>query len=639
MQIALLPEVEVFRDRLRRTKAGKGKCVLERCDSERVSSLVKRLQLGGFRFNCAIANGNFGSAPSLDDDCSYRLRIEDSLIQLKSQSEWGAIAGCSTLAQLSAAGELPDCNIEDKPMHPWRGLLVDVSRHFMELTTLRSIVQLMHLFKLNALHLHLTDDQAFRFGSDVFPNLASEQHYTKSELQSLVEFASDHGVRVVPEIDIPGHTTSWLVAHPEWGCESVDLADTLRYGVHEACLDPSNPEAMQSVFSILQEVIETFPDRFLHIGGDEVNPAWWDRSDSVKGWARERGLNSARDIQAFFTNQVVDFLLSRERTTVVWDEALHETLDPSVVVQAWRGMRARDCALTAGHKTLLSSPYYLDLNYPAHVHYGYWPTMGEEEWKKQDAACLELAVFDHVKDGLRWHQEFGEFPDLPARPGGEILGGEACMWSELATDELVLRRIWTRLPAIAERLWSSPDDKSTDDLYRRLNASLNRLAHLDLPSVYSDPPIHECTELVPLFEMLEPVKWYARMLTTDGVEDRAHGDPVDPDNRPYNGTSPLNKVVDQLPPESLEVRKCIEDVKSGRDLSRWIRGWRLQADVFESACSQHPDLVELAQVSDALSRLADVAAGTATPDPQLAGPFGEYMLPVAFAFGLENDSG
>ena len=637
MDDVLLPLPRDFDTRAGRSSLTSGNCSIKACDSNKVRRFVSALELGGVDFSCSIANPVSDSPPLLVDDYSYTLEIGPPGIDLRAESEQGALTGCSTLAQLAASRSLPHCTIKDCPRHPWRGLLVDVSRHFMEPKTLRSVIELMHHFKLNVLHLHLTDDQAFRFASEAYPELASTQSYSKDQLRQLVEHAANHAVRIVPEIDIPGHATSWLVAHPEWGSEPVDPSTQTDFGALKACLDPSKDVVIDAVKTILAEVIDVFPDEYVHIGGDEVDPLWWNRSEAVQAWAASRGLRSVRDIQADFTLTMVKFIESCNRKVVVWDEALHETLPRSVVVQAWRGMPARDLAVVGGYQTIVSSPYYLDLNYHAETHYGFWPSMSPSEWKSQAERMENDDVLEHVRDGVKWHQSFGEFPHIPERSGGCILGGEACMWSELVTDELLLRRVWTRMPSIAERFWIDSSAKGESTVSERLDASLSRLRTLGYPDIVSSPPIHECQELQPLFEMLEPVKWYARMLTTSGTEARAQGEQIESNERPYNAQTMLDRIVDKLPSDSPEVRRCRSDILAGRDLSVWSKRWRSQYHEMDQACGRFPELNELREASEALYRLADVADGRALPSKDLGGPFGEYLLPIAFAFAHSGD--
>ena len=553
---------------------------------------------------------------------------------MRAIEEWGALAALSTLAQLYGEfGEhLPDCFITDEPKHPWRGLLVDVARHFISLPTLFQCCDLMHHFKLNVLHLHLSDDQGFRFGSEAYPEIVSSENYSLDELGRLITYAADLGIRVVPELDVPGHTSSWLIKHPEWGFGDLNEDELKNFGSQRGCLDPSNPDTIEAVVTLFEEVATTFPDEYIHIGGDEVDPYYWEKSTKVQSWAAKNELLHSRDIQALFTKEVCNRLSELNKEVIVWDEALHALLPKSVTVQAWRGLRSRDSSVAAGYPTIVSAPYYLDLHYPAAVHYLYGPEMSSQAWQDADAKVRNDPGLAHVADGVRWHQDFGEFPSLAMSEPGTILGGEACMWSELVTDELLLTRVWTRTPAIAERLWSELDNEQSECMYERLNASLQRLPGLGLPDVLNIHQVHPCTALIPLFEMLEPVKWYGRLLSMERVAARVEGRDESSYVRPYDQRTPLNRVVDRIPAESLPAARLARKIKRGEDFSSWVVGWQNQHTIFEDCVKQHPDLAELQQASEALAKLADVALGLVAYDSSLLGPFGEYFLPIAIAF-------
>ena len=228
----------------------------------------------------------------------------------------------------------------------------------------------------------------------------------------------------------------------------------------------------------------------------------------------------------------------------------------------------------------------------------------------------------HVADGVRWHQDFGEFPSLSKRESGTNLGGEACMWSELVTDELLLKRVWTRAPAIVERFWSKLDVEQEDTMYERLSVSLQRLPELGLPDVLNIHEIHPCRALKPLFEMLEPVKWYGRLLSMERVAARAEGRDERAYTRPYNQQTPLNRIVDRIPAESLTAARLARRIKKGEDLSPWIIGWQNQHAIFDDCVDEYPELAELRPASEALARLADVALGLVPFDSGLLGPFG-----------------
>lgn len=485
---------------------------------------------------------------------------------------------------------------------------------------------------MNVLHLHLSDDQGFRFGSEAYPEIVSSDNYSLDELGQLIAYAADLGIRVVPELDVPGHTSSWLIKHPEWGFEDVNEDELREFGSHRGCLDPSNPKTMEAVVTLFEEIANTFPDEYIHVGGDEVDPFYWEKSSSVQSWAAAHELSNSRDIQARFMVSVCERLSALNKKAIVWDEALHELLPTSVTVQAWRGLRSRDISLAAGYPTIVSAPYYLDLHYSAAVHSLYSPAMSSEDWRDADARVRDDPLLEHVTDGVRWHQDFGEFPSLSKREQGAILGGEACMWSELVTDELLLTRVWTRTPAIAERFWSELDSEQADSLYERLSVRLQTLRELGLPDVLNIHQVHPCSALKPLFEVLEPIKWYGRLLSMERVAARAEGRDESAYTRPYNQHTPLNRIVDRIPAESLTAARLARRIKNGEDLSAFIIGWQNQRAIFDDCVDQYPELAELRPASEALVRLADVALGLVPFDSSLLGPFGEYLLPIATAF-------
>lgn len=560
---------------------------------------MRRLPPWGLRC-CFAIRQPARAAPALADDYGYRLRFGDT-VAITAQTEWGALAALATLAQLGAGDGFAVAEVRDAPRFPWRGLMVDPARRFLTLSTLKRTLDAMWFYKLNVLHLHLTDDQGFRFRSPAYPRLGSAAAYSPEDLRELVAYAADRGVRVVPELDMPGHTTSWLAAHPEWSTQPV--AASARFGLHQTHLDPANPDWLRAVDTLLGELADIFPDEFVHFGGDEA-------------------VGVSPDVQALFVRHVVERLAALGKRAVGWDECLHPNLPAGTVVQAWRGMNARDAALNAGFDCLVSAPYYLDLFYPAEVHYAFDPA---DDNAAADAAMRRNPRLAHVRQGIEWMADFAKVPDLSPRPPGTVLGGEACMWGELVADDLLDTRVWSRLPVIAERFWGTAD---ASDPMPRLIASRRALATLDI--LAEDRAASDTLEaLTPLVEMLEPVKWYRRLMGDANFTRRVNGLGGDAEPRPYDVRTPLGRVVDRLPPESLASRRAEADLAAGRDMGGWIDGWRAQRDALDN----QPALrAELGAASQALATIADIVAGASdAPATPLAGPFGEYLLPVAYA--------
>ena len=504
------------------------------------------------------------SAPQLGDDESYRLRISPQGIELVAPTVWGVLHGLTSLAQLWHAGAwLPVCELMDAPRFAWRGLMLDPARRFLPLQDLLRTLSVMSLCKLNVLHLHLSDDQGFRFTSARYPELASAESYRAAELRQLVAHAADLGIRVVPELDIPGHCTSWLTAYPNWG--SAQTQPSTRFGVHKACLDPSNPEVMQALAVLLGELADVFPDEFAHLGGDEVHPAWWSESDNIQEYMRQRQLAEPADLQAEFNSQVARLVRQQQRRMIAWDEVLHPQLgmqsaadagnSTALVVQNWRGATSRDRALKAGHDCVVSSGYYLDLMYPADLHYRFDPALPERDLIALEDEMLNDVRLAHVAQGMRWTLQWRDAPAAgQAEDRGELLGGEACLWGELVDADCLDVRLWSRMPAIAERLWSAAECTDVKDMYVRLQAWQRALANhagIDLWGQQRSrlvaagiaEPWHPLTDLV------EPVKWYARLLGEQALQARLAGAEM-PQARPYQTTTALDTWVDKLWPES-----------------------------------------------------------------------------------------
>ena len=572
--------------------------------SARLRRAVERLPPLGLRFAFAVAEPA-REVPALHDSYAYRLRFENATATVQADTEWGALAALATLAQLAGEGVVDVAEVRDAPRFPWRGLMLDTARHFISTTALKRTLDAMWFYKLNVLHLHLTDDQGFRFRSDAFPELASADAYAADELRELVAYAADRGIRVVPELDVPGHTTSWLAAHPEWALGAPPaVAPSRRFGVHKSCIDPGKAAVLSAVDALFEELAEVFPDEFLHLGGDEA-------------------VALDAHIQAAFVAHLVHRLLELGKRPLAWDECLHPDLPAQTTVQAWRGAAARDAALQAGFDCVVSAPYYLDLFFPARTH-AVSPTASAADV----ASASADPRLSHVRQGIDWMRDFATVPALRPRPPGSLLGGEACMWSELVTEALLDARVWSRLPAIAEQFWSGDAATSGSDLLGRLSKTRRALAGLGIVAEDRDV-VDEFPDLAPLIEMLEPVKWYRRLLGEAVFQARTSGLGEGNEERPYDVGTPLDRIVDRIPPESLASRRAEADLARGADMTPWLAGWRAQ----RAALNNHPDLLpELRAVSDALATVADVVAGANNADPtHLAGPFGEYLLPIAYA--------
>ena len=395
---------------------------------------------------------------------------------------------------------------------------------------------------MNVLHLHLSDDQAFRFPSAAYPKLASAEHYSLEELRTLVRYAANRGVRVIPELDMPGHVTSWLNAYPEWGSESV--APSLRFGVHKACLNPLDENVYDAIETLLGELADVFPDDYVHVGGDEVNSVWWRRDPVIAAYLKEQGMTT-HDLQNAFLVRVCAMVGKLGKQPIGWDEILHPDM-PDCLVQNWRGATTRDRALGLSKPVLVSASYYLDLHYPADIHYGFDPEAPQSQWIKQEDALQDDPRLRHVADGIEWTKQWrAESTNFTGDV--KVMGGEACLWAELVDPDVLATRLWSRLPVVAERLWSPASRTDVESMYRRLQA-----CWLSLPE---DPELTARLRLqemgfddaqIALLFLLEPVKWYGRLLGEQALAARLAGAEM-PKARPYQADTPLNRVADFYP--------------------------------------------------------------------------------------------
>jgi hexosaminidase len=366
--------------------------------------------------------------PGLDVDESYSLVVDgvNARVLLTAARPAGVLRGLATLLQLSVlgAGSLRGCAIEDRPRFCWRGLMVDVARHFLPIAMLERTLEAMALVKLNVLHLHLTDDQGFRIESKAFPRLHEKgsggDYYTQDEIGGLVAFAAGRGIRVIPEFDLPGHASSWLAGYPQFGCRPESEYQVVEtWGCVDVCVNPLSDGLYEFLATFFADVLPLFPDPYVHIGGDEVFGDEWRGTPAIARHLLVNGLD-ARDLQAFFNARVHAVLGGLGKRVVGWDEVAHPDMPVDTVVQSWRGAESVAVVTGQGYSCVRSHGYYLNAQLPAAVHYAVDP-------------CPE------------------ELGDVAAEL---VLGGEACMWSEFVDANNYESRVWPRAAAIAERYWS-----------------------------------------------------------------------------------------------------------------------------------------------------------------------------------------
>ena len=347
----------------------------------------------------------------------------DKRMRLQAQGLAGILHGLETLLQLTAPGQgIARGHIEDAPRFPWRGLLLDPSRHFLSVESVKRCIRGMAACKLNVLHLHLTDDQGFRVECRPLPGLHEKgsggRFYRYDDISELVEFAALRGIRIVPEFDMPGHATSWLAGYPELTAKSGPFAIEKRYGRMDAYLDPGKDELYPFLEIFFAEMASLFPDPYVHIGGDEV-----------KGPVDQHA----------FIRRLESILDDNGKKLIGWQEILHPELGPHSIIQIWQGGEPFERVCEDTRPCLVSHSFFLDQMLPA-----------------------------------QWHHANGlPGTDLRADAAASVLGAEACLWGEFVDENNLCSRLWPRLAAIADLLWSG--ESKDEDLHARLACFEQRL--------------------------------------------------------------------------------------------------------------------------------------------------------------------
>jgi hexosaminidase len=462
----------------------------------------------------------------LGEDESYVLEVNATGAKLSAATPLGTLHGLQTFLQLvdvSPEGfAAPAVTINDKPRFPWRGLMIDSARHFVPLDVLRRNIDGLEAVKMNVFHWHLSENQGFRVESKKFPKLqemgSDGLYYTQDEIHDLIEYARDRGIRVVPEFDVPGHSTAWFVGYPELASAPGPYEIERKWGVFDPAFDPTNERTYKFLDQFIGEMAKLFPDHFFHVGGDEVNGKQWDANPKIQEFIKEHDLKNNEGLQSYFNKRLEPIVSKHGKSMVGWDEVLDPTLPKDIVIQSWRGPDALAAAAKQGFRGILSNGYYLDLGWSAARHYAVDPLSG---------AAANLA------------------PEEKAR----ILGGESCMWAEYINPENIDSRIWPRNAVIAERLWSPQEVTDVASMHTRMELIGERLEWLGLTHktyhrqmlqrIAGPSTPEEFAALSTLASVVEPVKDYTR-------EETATAEPT--------SATPLNRLVDAIPLESATAR-------------------------------------------------------------------------------------
>ncbi|HWZ98434.1 MAG TPA: family 20 glycosylhydrolase [Candidatus Dormibacteraeota bacterium] len=525
----------------------------------------------------------------LGEDESYTLEVTPQGAKLNAANPLGVLRGLQTFLQLVDVSPdgfaVPAVSIKDQPRFAWRGLMIDSSRHFTPLDVLKRNLDGMEAVKLNVFHWHISDNQGFRAESKKFPKLVGDgsegMYYTQDEIRDVIAYARDRGMRVVPEFDMPGHSTSWLVGYPELASTPGPFSVEQKWGVMDPAMDPTNEKIYKFLDTFIGEMAKLFPDHYFHIGGDEVNGKAWDANPKIQEFKKGHNFTTNEELQAYFSGRVQKLVNKHGKATIGWDEIFVPGAPKDIVIHSWRGSKSLAAAAKQGYQGILSNGYYIDLMWSAARHYAVDPLSG-------DAGALS--------------------PEEQKR----VLGGEATMWSEYVNWENIDSRIWPRTAAIAERYWSPQSVTDVNSMYARLEVVSEKLEWVGLTHksycrkmlqrIAGAATPEEFAALETLVDVLEPVKDYTREQTAT-----------------YHASSatPLNRVVDAASPDSDVARHfdnavtafvngSCKDTAGSIQLRMWLMKWQGNDAALQSLAHKSSFVNEVAANSQDLSAVAGI---------------------------------
>jgi hexosaminidase len=514
-----------------------------------------------------------GTRPTLETDETYSISATSNKIVVQAHTVFGALHGLETIQQLVQAEDghyvIPAVEINDSPRFPWRGFMLDVSRHFMPLPVIYRTLDAMAAVKLNVFHWHLTDDQGFRIESKRFPLLTAKGSdglfYTQDQVRDVIAYASARGIRVVPEFDIPGHVTSWLVGMPELGSVQRPYEISRTFGIWDGALDPTRESTYKFLDAFIGEMAALFPDDYLHLGGDESNGADWKANPDIVAFMHAHNMKSTDELQTYFSTRVLALVHQHHKQMVGWDEILAPGTPKDAVIQSWRGVESLAVAAKQGNRGILSAPYYLD------------------GMKTAERMYLD----DPIPDDST----------LTVDQQKLILGGEVCMWAEQITAQTVDSRIWPRTAALAERFWSPRQTRDVPDMYRRLAVASIRLDGLGLTHI-SGPESglrqlagseDAAAQLAVLISTLSPVSFHERYQQQKTSQLTPMGNAVDY-TRP---DPPLREDLRLLVDRYLHSSSPAEHIAAHRQLQTLFQSWIASGPALDALAPQHPKLNQL----------------------------------------------
>jgi len=433
----------------------------------------------------------------------YRVAVTPKSVVIRAPKPAGIFYGSRSLLQLlppeifrqalvsGVEWTIPCVQIEDYPRFQWRGAMLDASRHFMPKEFVKKFIDLLALQKMNSFHWHLTDDQGWRLEIKKYPKLTevgawrkqtlvghlehrSSQEpkfdgiphggfYTQDDAREIVEYARERHINVVPEIEMPGHAQAAIAAYPELGNTANQLEVSPIWGISENIFNPKESTIL-FLEDVLSEVMEIFPSKFIHTGGDEAVKVQWKASPEAQARIKELGLKDEEEMQGYFTRRMDEFLTAKGRRLIGWDEILEGGLAPNATVMSWRGEKGGIDAAKAGHDVVMAPTDYTYLDY----------------YQSKETSKEPLGIGDYLPLDVVYNYE--PIPaEIPAEFASHVLGSQGQLWTEyMATAKNVEYMTFPRLAALSEVTWCPKREKNYPEFLIRLETYLKRLTILDV---------------------------------------------------------------------------------------------------------------------------------------------------------------
>lgn len=411
----------------------------------------------------------------------YQLDVTPGGIDLRAGSPDGLFYGMQTLRQLYAGGEVPCVSIRDNPRFGYRGLHLDVSRHFFSKEEVMKLLDVMSFYKLNTLHMHLTDAGGWRIEIDKYPKLTSETafrtesdwrkwwdgrdrkylpegtpgayggYYTKEDIREIVKHAASKHINIIPEIEFPGHSEEVLMAYPELSCSGKP------YQNGDFCI--GNEKSFTFMEDVLTEVIDLFPSEYIHIGGDEAGKSAWKKCPKCQALMKEKGMKSVDELQSYMIHRAEEFLISKDRKLIGWDEILEGGLAPEATVMSWRGEDGGIKSARMGHDVVMTPGNYMYLDF-----------------YQADPKTQPYAIGGYTPIKKVYSYDPVPADSLTAEECRHILGVQANTWTEyIQTPEHLEYMMFPRALAVAEIGWTPQELRTWEDFKPRMNAHISKL--------------------------------------------------------------------------------------------------------------------------------------------------------------------